>query len=50
MAESERAQGFSRLLVVIYAIFAIAATSRSLVQLATRFDEAPVAYLLLKVA
>lgn len=50
MAESKRAQGFSRLLVVIYAIFAIAATSRSLVQLATRFDEAPVAYLLSAVA
>jgi len=31
---------------VLYAIFAIAATSRSLLQLATRFDEAPVAYLL----
>jgi drug/metabolite transporter (DMT)-like permease len=32
--------------VVIYAIFAIAATSRSVIQLTTRFDEAPVAYLL----
>jgi hypothetical protein len=32
--------------VVIYAIFAIAATSRSAIQLATRFDEAPIAYLL----
>jgi hypothetical protein len=31
---------------VLYAIFAIAATSRSVLQLATRFDEAPVAYLL----
>jgi len=41
-----RARGLSRLLVVLYAIFAIAATSRSAVQLATRFDEAPVAYLL----
>ena len=50
MAEAARARGFSRLLVVIYAIFAIAATSRSIVQLATRFDEAPVAYLLSAVA
>lgn len=41
-----RARGLSRLLVVLYAIFAIGATSRSAVQLATRFDEAPVAYLL----
>lgn len=40
------ASGFGRLLVVIYAIFAIAATSRSVIQLTTRFDEAPVAYLL----
>jgi hypothetical protein len=32
--------------VVIYAIFAIAATARSVIQLTTRFDEAPVAYLL----
>ena len=38
--------GFGRLLVVIYAIFAIAATSRSVIQLTTRFDEAPIAYLL----
>jgi hypothetical protein len=44
------ASGFGRLLVVIYAIFAIAATSRSVIQLATRFDEAPVAYLLSAVA
>lgn len=42
----EPARGLSRLLVVLYAIFAIGATSRSAVQLATRFDEAPVAYLL----
>jgi hypothetical protein len=35
---------------VIYAIFAIAATSRSVIQLTTRFDEAPVAYLLSAVA
>ncbi|MFM8352941.1 MAG: hypothetical protein ACKN9D_17990 [Actinomycetales bacterium] len=46
----ERARGLSRLLVVLYAIFAIAATSRSALQLATRFDEAPVAYLLSAVA
>lgn len=43
---SEVNRGFGRVLVVIYAIFAIAATARSVVQLATRFSEAPVAYLL----
>lgn len=37
-------QGFGRVLVVIYAIFAIGATSRSVIQIASRFDEAPVAY------
>ena len=30
----------------MYGIFAVAATARSFVQIATRFDEAPVAYLL----
>jgi cytochrome bd-type quinol oxidase subunit 2 len=33
-------------LVAIYGIFALAATSRSAVQLATSFSEAPLAYLL----
>jgi cytochrome bd-type quinol oxidase subunit 2 len=39
-------RGFGRVLVVVYGLFALAATARSAVQLATRFDEAPVAYLL----
>ena len=43
---NSHASGFGRLLVVVYAIFAIAATARSVIQLTTRFDEAPVAYLL----
>jgi hypothetical protein len=47
---SGRATGLARLLVVVYAIFAIAATARSAVQLSTRFDEAPVAYLLSAIA
>ncbi len=38
--------GFGRVLVAVYGIFAIAATSRSAVQLATKFGEAPLAYLL----
>lgn len=48
MSESSTRQptnrGFGRVLVVIYAIFAIAATSRSVIQIVSRFDEAPVAY------
>jgi hypothetical protein len=39
-------QGFGRVLVAVYGIFALAATSRSAVQLATTFGEAPLAYLL----
>ena len=39
-------RGFGRVLVVVYAVFALAATARSFVQIVTRYDEAPVAYLL----
>ncbi|AXB48811.1 hypothetical protein [Amycolatopsis albispora] len=42
--------GPGRVLVAVYAIFAIGATSRSAVQIATRFDEAPLAYSLSAVA
>ncbi|GAB2868227.1 hypothetical protein [Nocardioides pacificus] len=35
-----------QLLVAVYAVFAVAAGARSGVQIATRFDDAPVAYLL----
>ncbi|MFL1378051.1 MULTISPECIES: hypothetical protein [unclassified Nocardiopsis] len=38
--------GPGRLLVAVYGVFALAATARGVYQLATRFDEAPVAYLL----
>ncbi|WP_374935860.1 hypothetical protein [Streptomyces sp. SM14] len=38
--------GPGRLLVTLYAIFTVGAASRSLYQLSTRFDEAPLAYLL----
>jgi cytochrome bd-type quinol oxidase subunit 2 len=43
-------RGFGRVLVVLYALFALAATARSVVQLGTRFNEAPVAYVLSAVA
>jgi hypothetical protein len=38
--------GPGRLLIAVYAIFALSATARSGVQLATKFHQAPVAYLL----
>jgi hypothetical protein len=39
-------KGVGRALVAVYGVFALAATSRAGVQLATKFHEAPVAYLL----
>ncbi len=39
-------RGFGRVLVIVYAVFALAATARSFVQIVTRYDEAPVAYVL----
>ncbi|MBO3752036.1 hypothetical protein J5X84_38720 [Streptosporangiaceae bacterium NEAU-GS5] len=38
--------GPGRLLVAVYGVFALAATSRAAVQIATKFHEAPLAYLL----
>jgi cytochrome bd-type quinol oxidase subunit 2 len=38
--------GFGRILVAVYGLFALAATARSAVQIATKFHEAPLAYLL----
>ncbi|MFP5219287.1 MAG: hypothetical protein ACLGIG_06055 [Actinomycetes bacterium] len=43
-------RGPGRLLVAVYATFAVAATSRAGYQLATKLDEAPVAYVLSAVA
>lgn len=43
MAESTQS-GFGRALVAIYAVFALAASARSLYQLSTRAGEAPLAY------
>jgi len=43
---SDTANGFGRVLVAVYAVFALAATSRSLFQLVTKFEDAPVAYAL----
>ena len=42
--------GAGRVLVAVYGLFALSATARAAVQLATKFNEAPVAYLLSAVA
>ncbi|MGO2684249.1 hypothetical protein [Microbacterium sp.] len=41
-----RMTGIGRVLVIVYAIMALAATGRSFVQIFRRFDEAPLAYAL----
>ncbi len=43
---STRALGVGRVLIAVYAILALAATARSAYQIATKFGDAPVAYLL----
>lgn len=45
-----RMTGIGRVLVIVYAVMALAATGRSLVQIVRRFDEAPLAYSLSAVA
>ena len=50
MSESRVNRGFGRVLVVVYGVFALAATARSFSQIVTRFDEAPIAYALSAVA
>ena len=42
--------GGARVLVIVYGVLALAATGRSVYQLATKFDTAPVAYVLSAVA
>jgi hypothetical protein len=45
-----RSLGIGRVLVVVYGILALAATGRSVFQIASKFDTAPVAYVLSAVA
>ena len=45
-ADDRTGTGPARVLVSLYAVFALAAGARAAVQLSTRFHEAPVAYLL----
>lgn len=44
--DDARRRGPGRVLIAIYATFALAATARAAYQLSTKFSEAPVAYLL----
>lgn len=46
MADATLRSGPGRVLIAVYAVFALAATARSAVQLGTRFGDAPLAYLL----
>lgn len=43
-APPSRMTGIGRVLVIVYAVMALAATGRSFVQILRRFDEAPLAY------
>ncbi len=46
MSERATSSGPGRVLIAVYGIFALSATARAAVQIAARFGEAPVAYLL----
>ncbi len=43
-APAPRMTGIGRVLVIVYAVMALAATGRSVVQIIRRFEEAPLAY------
>ena len=45
-ASRARVSGIGRVLIVVYAVLALAATGRSFVQIVGRFDEAPISYTL----
>lgn len=44
MTQSQRKLGVGRLLIAVYAIFAVSASARAIYQLARKFEEAPIAY------
>ncbi|MCZ2403606.1 hypothetical protein IV498_10530 [Paenarthrobacter sp. Z7-10] len=46
MPDAGLATGPGRILIAVYGIFALAATARAAFQIATKFSEAPLAYLL----
>lgn len=45
-ADAALGTGFGRVLLFVYGVFALSASARALVQIATKFSEAPLAYLL----
>lgn len=49
-ATRNRMTGIGRVLVIVYAVMALAATGRSFVQIVRKFDEAPLAYTLSAIA
>lgn len=49
-SRSERLSGLGRVLIAVYIVLAIAATFRSVYQIISKFDEAPLAYSLSAVA
>ncbi len=46
MAETNKTRGVGRLLIAVYAVFAISASARALYQLFREFNQAPLAYTL----
>ena len=44
MATQKRSLGSGRLLITVYAVFAVSASARASYQLATKFQDAPLAY------
>lgn len=46
MVDRTTAAGPGRVIVAVYAVFALAASARAAVQIASRFEDAPVAYTL----
>jgi hypothetical protein len=44
LAKSSRTLGVGRLLILVYAVFAISSTARASFQVITKFEEAPVSY------
>ncbi len=50
MATTPRAAGIGRVLIAVYAVFAVSSTARASYQLIREFEQAPVAYILSAVA
>lgn len=44
MTNSKKGLGAGRILILVYGVFAVAATARASFQIATKFEQAPLAY------